>query len=813
MKQSITKFVIFALAALTVCQASELESALGQFGRYEFGQEKKVLHDTRMAFMRGTNEQQQRLNNEQLLQNFIQSDATLIARREACMWLSDLGTEASRPMLTRLAGQKDFADVAQIALDALGNKKTAPALVESTSGLFKAKVLGSTNQAELLQQALQGKNPVEARVAFLLIAQGVETPASCAWLAQHVAELTEARQMLALNVMLQLNAAETDAVVRTLSNEGKGSARLAAIAHSANLKELDAFGFGADPALAGAAKQALIALPETEAGPFLVSKLKSADPAVQAVAIEIAAGRADAVASEALQTIAGQAGNPNQNVAIRALGRAGDVKGYQSMLNAYRAAEGQPIQKEWQAALWDMSRRQPDYAVAVKQIETTAKKASSASATWLRSMAGKLAGMQPAASVEHVRDPMGVPVVAKPAPKAKAVIATEPTTLLPGSYQDIIPKRFEVAAYMNCGAQKQVKSKDVSIACLGGKEWNNAKGTDPSLSLLFSGDQLEFTITGLNAGEEYLLGTTWWDLSFNGRYQSIWINGKEVLPSARAIAFDEHRVKKGSVGKPTPARIQFVLLPEHIQNGTCKVAVKRTGPSNTVTSEIWVAQRKQPKAEKQVLLISGQDFPGHHWRKTGPVMEKTLIEDPRMEVTICETPYVLGLTHLDAYDLIVVHFKNYKDSMPSSKAMQDNLKTFVMNGGGMCMSHFACGAFMEWPEFINLSGRIWSRGGHDPRGPFTVNVVDQNHPVTRGLGASFTTDDELYWCLTGEPDIHLLCDAMSTVKKAKQPQAFVFEPGKGRTFLCTLGHDVKAFDAGEVRRLYRQGAAWAAGLK
>ena len=171
-----------------------------------------------------------------------------------------------------------------------------------------------------------------------------------------------------------------------------------------------------------------------------------------------------------------------------------------------------------------------------------------------------------------------------------------------------------------------------------------------------------------------------------------------------------------------------------------------------------------------------------------------------------------GLKHLDAYDLIFVHFKNYENHTPSTQVMQDNLKQFVMNGGGMCLSHFACGAFMEWPEFVNLSGRIWSRGGHDPRRPFTVKVVDQKHPITRGLGAEFQTDDEVYWCLTGEPDIHLLCNAMSTVKKANQPQALVFEPGKGRTFLCTLGHDVKAFDANEVKQLYRQGAAWAAGL-
>jgi type 1 glutamine amidotransferase len=36
--------------------------------------------------------------------------------------------------------------------------------------------------------------------------------------------------------------------------------------------------------------------------------------------------------------------------------------------------------------------------------------------------------------------------------------------------------------------------------------------------------------------------------------------------------------------------------------------------------------------------------------------------------------------------------------------------------------------------------------------------------------------------------------------------------GKGRTFMCTLGHDVKALSVPSVQTLYRRGAAWAAGL-
>lgn len=805
MKYFILKSVLCLWAAVALCQAADLESALKPFAAYEFGQSKKVLHDTRMSAYRGVEDRSVRLQHEALLLAFLQSDASLIARREACLWLGNLGGAASRPLLTQLAGEPDFADVAQIALDRIENHTAQPDAVVSLAGQFKAKVLSSANPAQLLQQTIVGDCPVTARAAFLLISEGVESHACCAWIAQQLDVLSEARQILALNLMVQVDATEQDAVVRQLSERGKGQARLAAIAHVADIKRLDRWLFGTDPALGAAAKQSIMHLPEPITVPYLKAQLAVGDPSVHAVILEIAAARADTGLTAVLQTLASESGSAQQSAAIRALGKTGDISVLPSMLDAYMAAPAAAEQKAWQGALWEMSRRQLDYTAAVKQIEQAAQSAPAPAAHWLRSMANKLAGMQSQLTLAYVRNPVEavVPTTPKPVPAG---------ILLPGPYHDLIPQRFELAAYLNCGAQQSAKGKGARIECKGGKGWNHEAGTDPSFSILYAREQLAFELSGLEPGQDYLLGMTWWDVDFNGRRQSIWINGQEVLPDTPAIAYDEHRAKKGPLGKPTPARIQFALLPEHIVNGTCQVVVMRTGPSNIVTSELWVAKRKQPKAAKQVLLVSGQDFPKHHWRKTGPVLAGILEEDQRMEVTICETPYALGLKHLAAYDLIFLHCKNYEKFTPSTVAMQENLKQFVVEGGGLCLSHFACGAFMEWPEFVNLSGRIWSRGGHDPRRPFTVNVVDQAHPVTRGLGASFQTDDELYWCLTGGTDIHLLCEALSTDKKTKQPQALVLEPGKGRTFLCTLGHDVKAYEAQEVRRLYRQGAAWASGL-
>jgi type 1 glutamine amidotransferase len=131
--------------------------------------------------------------------------------------------------------------------------------------------------------------------------------------------------------------------------------------------------------------------------------------------------------------------------------------------------------------------------------------------------------------------------------------------------------------------------------------------------------------------------------------------------------------------------------------------------------------------------------------------------------------------------------------------------------------HFACGAWHdEWPEFQNILGRVWHGTGpgkpqHDPRGPFTVRVLDKTHPITRGLN-DFETEDELYTCLTGDAPIHLLAEATSKVDKKDHPMALVREYGKGRVFLTTLGHDVKAFTNSCVPQLMRQGCAWTAGL-
>jgi type 1 glutamine amidotransferase len=221
--------------------------------------------------------------------------------------------------------------------------------------------------------------------------------------------------------------------------------------------------------------------------------------------------------------------------------------------------------------------------------------------------------------------------------------------------------------------------------------------------------------------------------------------------------------------------------------------------------------------KSKVLIVTGIDYPGHLWRQTAPVLAEALRKDARLEVFTAEDPQFLDSGALATYDVVLLHWQNWQQPGPDERA-RTNLLHFVEGGKGVVLVHFACGAWHdEWPEFAKLAGRVWAGPGpgvrqHDPYGPFKVETAKPDHPIMRGL-KEFETQDELYTCLMGEHPIEVLAQAKSKVDGKYYPMAFVSKNGEGRTFHCTLGHDVKALNVPSVQELYRRGCAWAAGLE
>jgi len=221
------------------------------------------------------------------------------------------------------------------------------------------------------------------------------------------------------------------------------------------------------------------------------------------------------------------------------------------------------------------------------------------------------------------------------------------------------------------------------------------------------------------------------------------------------------------------------------------------------------AQTATPAKTVRVLIVTGNDYPGHKWRQTTPVVRSALEAVKRFDVRVCEDPEVMATRLAERYDVVVLHYMNWETSSPSRAALE-GLAQFVRSGKGLVALHFACGAFGDWPEYVNLVGRVWDRSKtHDPLGPFRVHIAGKDHPITRGLD-DFEITDELYFCLMGKPEIEVLLTARSKKTGQDEPMGFVLRYGKGRVFHTPLGHDVKAFSTPAMMRLLQNACEWAA---
>lgn len=254
----------------------------------------------------------------------------------------------------------------------------------------------------------------------------------------------------------------------------------------------------------------------------------------------------------------------------------------------------------------------------------------------------------------------------------------------------------------------------------------------------------------------------------------------------------------------------------------------------------WAAEAGKPQstvsrpaqsARTKILVLTGNEYPGHKWKETAPLIARFLATDRRLTVEVNSEPQFLAAPELHTYDAIVLNYLNWQSPVPNEKKARENLKSFIAGGKGLVLVHNAVAAFGDqrvmrdgkfvrvdecgWPEVKEIFGRAWNPNrlrGHDPYGPFRVEITGDGHPITKGM-KSFETTDELYTCLftDGRP-IEVLAKATSKVDSKDYPMVLVNHYGQGHVFLCLLGHDVKALSVEAVQELYRRGTAWAAGL-
>lgn len=392
------------------------------------------------------------------------------------------------------------------------------------------------------------------------------------------------------------------------------------------------------------------------------------------------------------------------------------------------------------------------------------------------------------------------------------------------------PDGYKLAAYLDCGTALEAGGPGgPRLRILDGEplKWAGAESHGPLGTAAADEREVVCEVNGLRAGAEYVLGFTWWDFEGAGRMQSVRFGSGEplkwttVLPAGPAVAWYQD--------KPSWAQIHLPISEAFRKQGRLLVGFHRDGPGSAVVSEVWLMERQRPAqrqagaermqdadagGRKRVVVITGDDYLGHPWRETAPELAAILRDDPRLEVTVIESPMILASPLMAHYDAAVLHYMNWKGRPDPGEGVRNGLVQYVEFGKGLVLVHFACGAFQSWPGFVKVAGRVWDPKlrGHDPYGTFGVRISDRAHPITAGM-SDFQATDEMYTCLVGDAPIRVLAEATSVVDHKVYPMGFVFEGGKGRVFHSPLGHDLKAFKSSGTRELFRRATAWAAGLE
>ncbi|MBL9210541.1 MAG: ThuA domain-containing protein [Opitutaceae bacterium] len=144
---------------------------------------------------------------------------------------------------------------------------------------------------------------------------------------------------------------------------------------------------------------------------------------------------------------------------------------------------------------------------------------------------------------------------------------------------------------------------------------------------------------------------------------------------------------------------------------------------------------------------------------------------------------------------------------------------FAARGKGLVMLHPGTWyAFPYWPE---LNAKIVGGGsrGHDKLGAYKVNAVKPDHPIMKGVPASFDVIDELYY-MNAEPDkippgtapIEVLAESSPSQRFGKpHPVAWTTKHERARIVGLTLGHDERVHDHPAYQTLLANAVKWASG--
>ena len=155
---------------------------------------------------------------------------------------------------------------------------------------------------------------------------------------------------------------------------------------------------------------------------------------------------------------------------------------------------------------------------------------------------------------------------------------------------------------------------------------------------------------------------------------------------------------------------------------------------------------------------------------------------------------------ISGYDVFLDYMHGKLLNAEQTKSVID----FVSGGKGLVGVHSAT-VDKRSPEFMSLLGGKYA--GHRDYQEATVTVVDDQHPITKGI-SDFSIIDEIYKLDYDPKPLSVLIQG--EVEGKNYPVCWVREYGKGRIAYLSLGHGKESFENGIFQELVIRCVKWAA---
>ena len=221
---------------------------------------------------------------------------------------------------------------------------------------------------------------------------------------------------------------------------------------------------------------------------------------------------------------------------------------------------------------------------------------------------------------------------------------------------------------------------------------------------------------------------------------------------------------------------------------------------------------QETKPTFNILILTG----GHDYDV--PNFYKMFDDMPNVKYDKAEVPkdmdlLVPGLEK--KYDLLLTYDMNNFPAI--TNAQRERYVALIESGMPLIVMHHSLCGYDNWLPYckmiggqylhktIEIDGKSYLPSSYKHDLDIAIQVRDKEHPITRGV-ENFRIIDEGYKGMYIREGIHVL---LKTDHPDATPEvAWTTQYGKAAIFVIALGHDKKAYENPNLRRILHQGIQW-----